>query len=722
MNTYKGASSAPDDNPRDTDNPDLDAAERDAFARVEALAQGARPGVAKAADSAPPPPPPDLPAGITVHVGDDAVQVAKRVREKVTREKRAEQPVDRRAPGSRGRRAADREQPEQASGADAPRLPRIDLRPAVHEVEAEAVAVLAGAGLYQRLPSGLVEVIEAPDLEPDASDRDRARAPDPGLPLLQPVTAPRLRSILSERATFTRYDARGGEWVQVSPPRDIVEGVLARKVYPTSAVRPLRGVIEAPCVRPDGSVFEAPGPGDHYDPATGLLLRWRGPAIGLPERPTLNDARDAFKRLAGLFADFVFTGDERRRGASLAACVAAMLTPIARPSIAGPVPAFVWTADRENAGKSLAAKVCGAVAMGRPPAARPWPVGEGEMAKVLTGFALTSLPVGLFDDTCHAIGGGDFDAAVTAWPEYAPRVLGTNAPPGLPWVTTIFVTANGAEARNPSAAGRLVFCELFGRGRGEHARAGATEREYTFPDLIRHARENRGAYLRDALTILRAYQCAGSPRPAGARRRDSFEAWSERVAWPLLWCSGFSPVEAHAPAGADAEGEAMRAAVIAWRGAYGFDGSPVTAAELREHLLAADPAKPGGASPAIARSRVQLRGLLSELCGVPDLARATTKSLGRHLARIVGLDIEAADGVCLVLTSRKNRNDVTEYSLTRKGAGYAGFAGSTSEATHGNCQNASASGGNDNGGHFAGDSQETNPANPANPAVETWDA
>ena len=116
MNTYKGASSAPDDNPRDTDNPDLDAAERDAFARVEALAQGARPGVAKAADSAPPPPPPDLPAGITVHVGDDAVRVAKRVREKVTREKRAEQAADRRAPGVRGRRAEDLEPDTAADG------------------------------------------------------------------------------------------------------------------------------------------------------------------------------------------------------------------------------------------------------------------------------------------------------------------------------------------------------------------------------------------------------------------------------------------------------------------------------------------------------------------------------------------------------------------------------------------------------------------------------
>ena len=283
----------------------------------------------------------------------------------------------------------------------------------------------------------------------------------------------------------------------------------------------------------------------------------------------------------------------------------------------------------------------------------------------------------------YRIGGGDLDAYLTTHDAYAARLMRQNASTaGLRAVTSLYFTANGAEVTK-STSGRLVFTKLFGRGRGEHTHGGGEGRVYTFPDIIGHAKAHRAQYLRDALTILRGHQLAGSPAPTGRRRRDSFEAWSERVAWALAWCSGFSPVEAHAPDGSDVEGEAARAAVIAWRGAFGLD-VVITAAELREQLAAADPSKPGAAGVAVARSRVQLRNVVAELCDAQDFARTTPRGIGKRLAsRVVGLPVEAPDGARLVVTSRKNRNDVMEYALTTAGgvAGFAGFAGFDS-STH----------------------------------------
>jgi hypothetical protein len=104
-------------------------------------------------------------------------------------------------------------------------------------------------------------------------------------------------------------------------------------------VRPLTGITDAPSLRPDGSLIQVPG----WDEATGYLF---APSIEfptVPEAPTLDDARRALVVLREVFAPQT----PERAGFSFASDadglvpIAALLTLLARPAIAGPTPAFV---------------------------------------------------------------------------------------------------------------------------------------------------------------------------------------------------------------------------------------------------------------------------------------------------------------------------------------------------------------------------------------------
>ncbi|HMB04242.1 MAG TPA: hypothetical protein VKP69_10955, partial [Isosphaeraceae bacterium] len=51
-------------------------------------------------------------------------------------------------------------------------------------------------------------------------------------------------------------------------------------------LRQLRGIVDAPILRPDGSLHTAAG----YDPVTGYFYAPAGPVPSLPDRPTQADA------------------------------------------------------------------------------------------------------------------------------------------------------------------------------------------------------------------------------------------------------------------------------------------------------------------------------------------------------------------------------------------------------------------------------------------------
>src|SRR5262249_31348936 len=60
-------------------------------------------------------------------------------------------------------------------------------------------------------------------------------------------------------------------------------------------------------------------------------------------------------------------------------------------------------------------------------------------------------------------------------------------------------------------------------------------------DLLQHVQDNRGSLVKDALTIVRAYVCAG--HPAQQLMPMDYPAWSKLIRGAVHWVSGVDPCE-----------------------------------------------------------------------------------------------------------------------------------------------------------------------------------
>ena len=82
---------------------------------------------------------------------------------------------------------------------------------------------------------------------------------------------------MEQAASFEKYDARKDNWIKAKPPADVAELILDRAGH--WSFPPIRGVLMAPSLRPDGSLLSQPG----YDPETQLYLIDPPAMPGIPE-------------------------------------------------------------------------------------------------------------------------------------------------------------------------------------------------------------------------------------------------------------------------------------------------------------------------------------------------------------------------------------------------------------------------------------------------------
>lgn len=506
-------------------------------------------------------------------------------------------------------------------------LPLVIVGADIARMADDAVCALARhPDVYQRTGVGLARIIEA--VEPDdASENARELLPAAGSLTIKGLAAPTVGEWLSVVAEFRAFDRRvtkGDGTRRVQPPGGLSTIVCAREVYPRE-VRPLAGIIEAPALRRDGSCITAPG----YDARSGLYLRWAGEPVDVADAPTRDDARAAFAVFEELFSDFVFQGDAKARRVALAATVAAILTPLARAAIDGPVPAFMWNADASLAGKSMLASTCGAVVLGRSPPPRQYTPDDDEMSKRIAAVALSGVPLWFLDNIRTHVEGGALELLLTAHDRIAARILGATVDREMSWRAVTYMTANGA-SYSADIARRLLHIPLLSCGRREAgAVAGTTERTFRF-ELPSHAIEHRARYIGAALVMLRAHLAAG--RPSSGESLPSFESWSRVVAHAIWWASDADPINARPPESANRDNDVARRVALAWHSAA--PGELLTLAAVRSRIAAVEPGR-GGADPSRASALVELASALAELAGAPDLARASAHALGRRFEQHV---------------------------------------------------------------------------------------
>jgi len=501
--------------------------------------------------------------------------------------------------------------------------PRIQVTPDMESVVNAAIVALKGrSDVYQRGGS-LVRVVD-----------------DEGVPRIRGMAPATLHETLAGVAEWFAYKAtsEGGEWRRCLPPKWAVEAVGARGQWPGVPV--LRGVTEAPALRPDGSILQRTG----YDAATGLYFKSAVAFPRIPDRPSREQARVAAETLLDLVRDFPFAGDAHR-----SAWLAGLLTPFSRSAFVGPAPLFLVDANTRGSGKGLLVDAAAHVYSPRGVGRFSQAVDDAEERKCITSLALRGVPLVLFDNLSRPFGSGPLDAALTSV-DWSDRVLNTNDMPTLPLLATFWATGNNVSFRSGAdTARRTLHVRLESPEENPERRVGFTHR-----DLLGHVKENRPALVAAALTILRGYCAAGRPEDCKLSPWGSFEAWSALVRGAIVWAGYADPFATHEGLVevADTDAAALGGLLDAWQDLCEKDGpTGCTAADAVSALEQDRVAK---------STRYQkLKDALGELVHIkpgtlPD-AKLVGKVLKSYRERVVGgrrlvrLDAKSNAGVRYVV-------------------------------------------------------------------------
>lgn len=462
-------------------------------------------------------------------------------------------------------------------------LPRIQVNAReLRDVSAEAIQALASHGaVFVR-----------------SGELARVRMDERGRAGIEAVSESAMRGMLARSASFyTRRISSDGEVIEniVPPPLDIVRDVLALGQWPYPA---LEGVIESPTIRPDGTVLCQPGYDAstrlYYQPAPGFEL----PAI--PDRPTRADVEAALTLLREVVIDFPFENEASHDNA-----IAAMLTPIARPMISGPVPIAINDAPQQATGKTLLAQVTGLLATGEIPEPSPAPDSPEEWRKCVTAQLSAGRMVIVIDNVTRTLEDGAL-AAVTTATTWSDRLMGRNDRMiRLPARACWMVTGN-----NVTVGGDLISrCYLV---RLDAQTSRPQDRDgFKHPQIESWVRANRGVLLGAALTLCRAWHIAERPAPTCPKSR--YSEWRNVIGGILEFagCKAFLANQRQFQENADTDGPAWEAFIL--KLAELFPSMAVSASQIYARLSSSD---------VLATSvPVELMGLL----GTPEDQKAKNK-------------------------------------------------------------------------------------------------
>jgi len=534
------------------------------------------------------------------------------------------------AAAERAREAAERRIERASSGG----VPTIMVGADEERVNDEGVAALARHPVAYQRGGALVHVVC------DQSPLRGVTRPK-GAPRIVPMAPPTLRECLAAAAVWVAKFDDGPKRVAV--PKNAVASIHARGQW--QDVRTLEAVVDCPVLRPDGSVIETPG----YDAATGILY---APSIEfpvVPEEPGIDEAKAAAALLADLFVDFPFRSPAHR-----SAAIAALLTPLASYAFSGPKPLFLFDANVAGAGKGKCVAIVSEVVQGRPMAVMAPTEDDEEARKRIMAIALSGEPLTLIDNIEGTLGGPAMDAAITGQ-EVSDRLLGSTAMVRMPLVTTWYATGNNVALKGDMQR-RVVHVRLESPEAHPEDRRG-----FKHENVESYARQNRGALVCAALTMMRAYRL--SDRPVEISPWGSFAGWSDLVRASIVWCGLADPGDTRVELReeADITSTALMGLLVGWAEATAKHGGHATTGQLLRVLDLDE--RDAGTARSLAYAG--LREALSELCAAAPGRLPTARVVGNMLRRHKGRVVRCPDGVSRSLTLSRHGSEGAVWCVRR---------------------------------------------------------
>jgi len=333
------------------------------------------------------------------------------------------------------------------------------------------------------------------------------------------IVADDLVVLLSRYITWTRYDGRQKQLVNINCPLGVAKAYLSQRgawKLPT-----VHAIITAPTLRSDGSILDQPS----LDPATGIYYDPRGVDFpSIPIRPTLADARGALDKMIELVREVPFVREDDGTSVSRSVFLSAILTALFRPALPA-APMHTFSAPTAGSGKSMLVSAIAILATGEPPCVLAQGFTEEETEKRLATVLRAGDQVVSFDNCTRPLEGELLCQAITE-PTLSIRILGKSERTRI--ANTSFYAATG---NNLVVAGdmvrRTLRCVIDAEAESPENRTFRTER----PDRL--AASQRADFVVAGLTVLRAFFVAGCPQtqtPLG-----SLEEWSRSVREALIW-------------------------------------------------------------------------------------------------------------------------------------------------------------------------------------------
>lgn len=309
------------------------------------------------------------------------------------------------------------------------------------------------------------------------------------------------------------------------PPPRVVEAFRLRKSWDKIPV--LKGLIECPTLREDGTVLTAKG----YDEASKLYYQSEIDFPSIPDSPRHNEALKALKRLCEPFEEFPFISES-----DLSALIGAILTGFAVHSIRGPIPMWITTAPAPGTGKSKLAIIIGLIVSGKEPDIISHSTREEEEEKRIVGLLHQGCRVALIDNVEKPLESPIMSQTLTSRTKTG-RILGSSHTPRMRNDALWLASGNNLEIRGDLNR-RVLPIRLDAKDEKPEERD-----DFKIEDLEQWVRNHRPELVCCALTILRAYIVAGSPRH-GWKAYGSFENWSDLIRGCLSWLGLQDPLVA----------------------------------------------------------------------------------------------------------------------------------------------------------------------------------
>ena len=369
---------------------------------------------------------------------------------------------------------------------------------------------------------------------------------------------------LNRLVHWERWNIDREEFVPCNAPRTVASTLLARRGH--WQAQPLVAAVNAPTLRPDGSILDAPG----YDAATGLLFVNTAVEFEpIPQSPTHTAAADALAFLIKeVLSGFPFAAPHDR-----AAALSAILTGCIRHSLKA-APMHTFNAPVMASGKSLLADVVALIATGHPATVMSYtPDGDEMRKRVLSVLMQGDLVVNL-DNVEEPLSSQTLCTVLTQ-ESFTDRILGVNKTGTAPTLCCWIATGNNLVVAGDLTT-RIVPCNLDPQVERPE------EREFQ-RNLYDWIPVNRPKLIRAVLTVLRAYIVAGKPKQP-IKNFARFEDWSGLVRSALVWLGEADPLTGReALEDGDPIRVKLRALLLAWFAA--FKSAPATSKEavMRAH-------------------------------------------------------------------------------------------------------------------------------------------